>query len=128
VAFGICLFFAFGSTDSGESGSGSSSSSESSTEYLKCSVKYTGTQFVITNNDSFDWSNVKLEINSSGLKSGYILQTSVIRAGQTYKVGAMQFAKKDGEKFNPFTHKALKFTVWCDTPRGKNGFYMGSWE
>ena len=48
-------------------------------------------------------------------------------AGETYTVGAMQFAKSDGEKFNPITHKPLNFSIWCDTPKGK-GFYYGSWE
>ncbi len=45
----------------------------------------------------------------------------------TYTVGVMQFAKGDGTRFNPFTTKPQKFTIWCDTPRG-NGFWGGGWE
>jgi len=112
-----------------DSGSDSSrpSSSSSSSDDLNARVRFTGTEFVIVNNDSFDWTNVKLEVNSKTFSSGYILRTSLMEAGQTYTVGAMQFAKSDGEKFNPFTHKALNFSIWCDTPKGK-GFYYGSWE
>jgi hypothetical protein len=82
---------------------------------------------VIENKDSFDWTNVKLEVNSKTFSSGYILKVGRMAAGETYTVGVMQFAKSDGEKFNPFTHKPLNLSIWCDTPRGK-GFYYGGWE
>jgi len=42
-------------------------------------------------------------------------------------VGAIQFAKSDGERFNPFSHKAQSFSIWCSTPSGKSG-YHGSWK
>ena len=114
------------SSSSGSGGSRSSSSSSSIVD-LNASVSFSGSQFVIVNNDSFDWTNVKLEINPKTFSSGYVLKTDRMSAGETYTVGAMQFAKSDGEKFNPFTHKALKFSIWCDTPKG-NGSYYGSWE
>ena len=127
LAVGFLLVLAVGSTDSGTGGSSSSSQSSSSTVDLNATVSFNGTQFVIANKDSFDWTNVKLEINSKTFSSGYTLNTSVMKAGEVYTVGAMQFAKSDGEKFNPFTHKALNLSVWCDTPRGK-GFYYGTWQ
>jgi len=99
----------------------------SSTIDLKTAVEFDGSQFIIKNRDSFNWTNVKLEVNSRGLKSGYILKTQNMFAGETYTVGAMQFAKKSGEKFNPFTHKPLNFSISCTTPKG-DGFYYGSWE
>ena len=113
-------------SDSGSDSSRSTSSSSSSVD-LNASVRFTWTEFVIVNNDYFDWTNIKLQVNSKTFSSGYIFRTSVMAAGQTYTVGAMQFAKSDGEKFNPFTHKPLNFSIWCDTPRGK-GFYYGSLE
>jgi len=91
---------------------------------LKTSVLFDGSQFIIVNLDDFDWTNVKLEVNSSGFKSGYILNTKKMEAGHTYTVGAMQFTKGDGTRFNPFTMKPLNFSIWCDTPEG-NGFYYG---
>lgn len=94
---------------------------------LNAAVSFNGAQFVITNGDSFDWTNVKLEINSKTFSSGYTLKASILKAGEVYTVGAMQFAKPDGAKFNPFTHKAQNLSVWCDTPKGQ-GFYYGAWN
>lgn len=94
---------------------------------LNASVKFTGTQFIITNNDSFDWRNVELEINPGLLKSGYKLNAGVMSAGHTYTVGALQFAKPDGTRFNPFSIKPQSISISCDTPRGE-GFYSGKWN
>jgi len=94
---------------------------------LNASVRFTGTQFVITNNDTFNWRNVKLEINPGLLKSGYKLNVALIKAGETYKIGAMQFAKGDGTRFNPFLTKPQSISISCSTPKGE-GFYSGGWE
>ena len=81
-------------------------------------------QFVITNQDSFDWTNVKLKINSGLFQDGYVLTVPRLDAGETYTVGSMQFAKGDGTRFNPFTMKPQDFFIWCDTPQG-NGSWSG---
>jgi len=94
---------------------------------LNASVIFTGTQFEITNNDNFSWSNVKLEINPGLLKSGYKLNVRVMSAGNTYTVGAMQFAKPDGTRFNPFSMKAQSISIYCNTSKG-DGSYHGSWK
>ena len=100
-----------------------------STVKLKANVSFSGTQFVIRNNDSFDWRNVKMEINSGVIKSGYILKEAVLQAGKEYTVGAMQFAKGDGTRFNPFQMKPKNFSISCDTAKGKlTGFWHGGWE
>lgn len=94
---------------------------------LNASVRFTGTQFVITNNDSFNWTNVELEINAGVLKGGYKLNAGLMNAGETYTVGAMQFAKGDGTRFNPLMTKPQSITISCDTPEGE-GFYNGKWD
>ena len=94
---------------------------------LKASVVFNQRQFVISNRDSFDWTNVGLEINYGLISSGYQLKVSRIAAGQTYTVGAMQFAKSDGTRFNPLTTKAQRLFISCDTPKG-NGSYFGTWK
>ncbi len=106
VAMGTCL--------------GGGSSTE--TKDLSASVSFDGTQFTITNNDSFDWDNVKFTLNSE-----YKLTYPLLNAQSTYTVGAMQFAKSDGEKFNPFTHKAMEMFIACDTPNGR-GYYSCEWK
>ena len=96
--------------------------------YLNASVKHTGTQFIIENNDSFDWLNVKMEVNGSILKGGFILKTDRMKAGETYTVGTLQFAKKDGTRFNPITYKPQNFDIYCNTPKGEDAFWSGGWE
>jgi hypothetical protein len=90
-------------------------------------VRFTGTQFIITNNDSFAWSNCKLEINSKVFGSGYTYVGANIAAGATYSVGALQFANGDGQRFNPFTLKPQNLSISCNTPNGR-GFYYGGWK
>jgi hypothetical protein len=94
---------------------------------LKAEVRFTGTQFVITNNDSFAWRNVKLEINEGLISSGYVYKLGVIMPGDTVSVGAMLFTKSDGERFNPINYKPQKLSIWCDAPGG-NGSYVGEWN
>jgi len=96
--------------------------------YLNASVRFTGTQFIIENDDNFAWLNVKMEVNGSFLKSGFILETDRMEAGETYTVGALQFAKKDGTRFNPVTYKPQNFDISCDTPKGESAFWTGGWE
>ncbi len=99
-----------------------SDDTDTSTTNLNASVSFTGTQFVIKNNDSFNYNNAKLEINGKYVLKGYNLA-----AGETYKVGMLQFADDDGNRFNMMI-KPQKFTIWCDLREGKNGFYYAEWK
>lgn len=129
-ALSLLVLVVAGILATGTSDSGSSARTERTapqTVDLNASVKFTGNQFVITNADSFTWSNCKLEVNSKVFSSGYKYEGATLRAGETYTIGAMQFANSDGERFNPFTHKPQSFSLYCDTPRGK-GHYYGGWE
>ena len=103
--------------------------SEESTQVdLNASIRFDGSQFIIANNDSFDWLDVEFELNSAGLSSGFTLTHPLIEAGATYTVGAMQFAKPDGTRFNPFLMKPQKMSVSCETPDGKDGWYFAEWK
>ena len=95
---------------------------------LNAEVIITESQFIIQNKDSFDWIDVELEINSGVFSSGYILKVAQMKAGETYMVGMMQFAKPNGERLNPFSHKPQKITIFCKTatPERRSGFYAGS--
>jgi len=78
---------------------------------LTVRIEFTGMQFVIQNGDDFDWENVEIEINAVGSSSGYKFETPIIRAGQTYRFPAVEFAKDNGERFNAFTVKPRSLTV-----------------
>jgi hypothetical protein len=107
VAMGTCL------------GGGSSTK----TKDLSPSVSFDGTQFTITNNDSFGWSNIKFTLNSN-----YELSYSFLFPKSTYTVGAMQFTKSDGTRFNPFTMKPLNMSISCELAGGEKGWWYGSWK
>ena len=92
---------------------------------LNAGVWFSERQFEIKNKDNFDWLNVEMEVN----KSDFILKKDKIKAGETIIVDAVEFAKKDGTRFNPLIYKPQKFTIYCDTPtKGEYGFYSGAWK
>jgi hypothetical protein len=104
-----------------------SSNSEQSTPKLNAAVRYTGTQIFIKNNDSFDWNNLKIELNSGLLNSGYYLEASSIKAGTTATVGILNFAKSNGERLNPLAIKVRSVSIFADTPSGR-AYYAGKWD
>ncbi len=89
---------------------------------LNAKVEFTGTQLKITNNDSFDWTNVEFKLNEGLIASGYRLKASRIESGQTYQVGLLQFTKPSGTRFNPFTTKPKE--IWIES---EEGFWLGGW-
>lgn len=106
------------------------SSGRSSTVKLNAKVIYPGARFIISNNDSFDWENVKLEIIPESTEDRFSLGVPNILAGETYTAAAAEFLKDDGNRFNPFlyTMKPKKFCILCDTPTGENGSYLAGWK
>lgn len=110
------------------SGDGNGDTEEPSSDYvdLDGAVRFTGTQFILTNSDSFAWTDCTLDVNGGVIRSGYTLHAPRIEPGETYAVGAMQFAKSGGERFNPTTMRPNRFGAECQTPEGV-GFYTGEW-
>ena len=107
---------------------GGSKSSTPKDITLNANVYFTGTQFRISNNDDFDWVDVKFELNSPGLfSSGYILKADQIAANTVYTVGAAQFAMPDGTRFNPFSMKPVSFSIVCAAGNDK-GYYSAEWK
>jgi len=99
-----------------------------STVKLTAKVIYPGARFIISNNDSFDWKNVKLEIISETTEDRFSLKVQNILAGETYTAAAAEFLKDDGTRFNPYTMKPKKFWILCDTPTRENGYYLAGWK
>jgi len=91
---------------------------------VDASIHFDGERFAITNNNDYDWTNVRFEVNS-GLPSGdYVLKHPPMEAGTIYSVEALQFCKADGTKLNPQTTSPQNFSIFCDTPAGPA---TGSW-
>ena len=91
---------------------------------VDASIYFDGERFAITNNNDYEWTNVRFEVNSGLLSGGYVLKHSPMEAGHIYSVEALQFCKADGTKLNPQTTKPQNFSIFCDTPAGPA---TGSW-
>lgn len=104
------------------------SSAKSSTVNLKVKVTCPGVQFIISNNDSFDWKNVKLEIMPDSIEERFRLSVPIIISGETYTADATKFLNNEGIRFNPDKMKPRKFWILCDTPAGRSGSYMADWK
>ena len=128
LVFVVILIWAFSRPGMPLAGTPSAPASSAQQEFeLDATVRFSGTQFTIKNNDGFDWINAKLEINPGIWADGYEYSAGNIDAGATYTVGAMQFAKSDGTRFNPITIKPQEIRIDADTWRGK-ATYFGGWN
>jgi hypothetical protein len=96
-------------------GSGGSGSSGSSNKELNVQINFSDTQFLISNNNSFDYTNVRMKVNDK-----YELTADKISAGQQYIVGMAQFADSSGQRFNPFAMKVRKIYI-----RANEGYQYG---
>lgn len=123
----VILIYAFGGLFGGSKRDTQTAETASpATIDLRASVRFTGTLFIVENNDAFTWYDVKMEINGGAFTSGYILETPAMAAAKSYTAGAMQFAKPDGTRFNPWKVKARNFAVHAKTDRGEDGYWFGS--
>ncbi|MBI5356659.1 hypothetical protein HZB78_03525 [Candidatus Collierbacteria bacterium] len=74
-------------------------------------VNFTGTQFVITNANDFDWEEVEIIINEK-----YRYKTGLMKSGSTYEIGARQFTDGKNVRFNPFEIKPAEIRIWVKEP------------
>jgi hypothetical protein len=96
----------------------------SSTVRLRAKVTFPEARFIVSNNDSFDWKNVKLEIMPESTEERFSLKVPNISAGETYTAAAAEFSRDDGTRFNPYTMRPKEFWILCDTPANKRGSYQ----
>lgn len=101
----------------------------SKTVDLDARVNFSGTQFTVTNvSTSQVWQDIVCTLNPSGLlQNGYDLKMGSLKPGEKVSVGAMQFAKSDGTRFNPLQMKPTKMHIKA-TVDGQFAFYVGGWN
>lgn len=75
---------------------------------LTAHVSHLGSKFVITNNDTFDWRDCDLDLNSD-----YQARRNSVSAGQTIELQTASFVKSDGTSFNWLTTKPMQLQVYC---------------
>jgi hypothetical protein len=108
--------------------SGIDSTAQGLTVILNAKVTFPGTRFIISNNDSFDWKSVKLQIIPESMTESFSLNIPVILSGETYTADASKFLNNEGIRFNPDKMKSLKFRILCDTPTRGSGLYLADWK
>jgi hypothetical protein len=97
---------------------------QTATTSLSAKVSSTGTALIITNTGSTTWTDVKGEIN--GVFNGYEAKLEDVLPGQTITVSTLQFAKSNGERFNPVALKVQKFTLHAEVDaKGTRGIWIG---
>lgn len=94
---------------------------------LHADITFNGTQFLITNQSDTPWSGVEIDLNYETFSSGFTAKLGALAPHQTATIGAMQLARSDGTRFNPFNMKPLKMSVKAVLPDGNVGVYFGSW-
>jgi len=99
-----------------------------STVKLSAKVTFPGAQFIVSNNDSFDWKNVKLEIIPESIDERFRLSIPIILSGETYTADSVKFFSNDGVRFDPDKMKPRKFWILCDTPTVGSGSYQTDWK
>ena len=102
---------------------GSGSSGSNSTPDLNAKVWDMGSYIRVRNNDSFTWTNVRLELNSGLVADGYTAKVGDIAPGGEVRIITSQFAKSNGERFNASRLMPMNFGIWCD-----EGYHYGEWR
>jgi len=103
-------------------------SAQGTTVSINAEVTLSGSLFIITNNDSFDWTNVELQIISDYIGNSFVTVIPKISKGQKLSISVTDFTKKDGTRFNPYTMKSQGFQIICDTPMKKNISYHAGFK
>jgi hypothetical protein len=73
---------------------------------LDASVRFSGTQFVITNDSAEALTSIVCLLNGD-----YEYKLDAIKAHDSASIGAMAFAKTDGTRFNPFATKPRNMVI-----------------
>lgn len=82
---------------------------------LDGSVAYNAIAFQISNNEDYNWTNCRFEINAGIISSGYEYETSSgIKAKDKLVIPFSEFTK-GSERFNFFTQKPEKLFIACNT-------------
>jgi hypothetical protein len=104
---------------------------------LKVYTKFTGKQFLIINNDPFDWVDVTLAVNAKRIANQVvseamdsdelILAVPRIRSGGTYTLETSHLSANLPTQTPMLTAQAYHLSIVSTTPWGKSS-WDGHWE
>jgi hypothetical protein len=93
----------------------------SAPEPLHVRVRSNGVRLYIENADTGDWSHCSLDINFQGT-SGYSYKYLDVASQATGAVSLNDFARGDGERFDPAKNKLQSLYLDCDTAAGRRNW------
>ena len=94
---------------------------------MRGSVSYIGDSFQVFNNNSYPWTNVRVELSDGITPGGYIYSIKRLSPEKLVDIPAIDFVSRDGKRFNPRAAKPKGIFISCDTPKGRGHFDTG-WE
>lgn len=88
---------------------------------MSVGMSFKGTHFELRNEGTEAWQDITIEVND-----GYKTSLAALEAGQSASIGAMEFANKQGLRFNPYQMKPQQVYIRA-TMRGQSVSYGGKW-
>jgi hypothetical protein len=118
----------------GQASLNSSQTKKLSHDVIKAHVKFTGRQFLIINNDKFDWTNVRFLVRSQRHSSDknwplaeFHHRLSRIKAGSVYTLAVPFMADPASVDARDTAAPPYSLEIRCDTPQGPS-FWAGRWD
>jgi hypothetical protein len=95
---------------------------------LDAAVRFTGTQFVIENRSPDMWREVHVLVGRSDDPPAYAYRADAILGGRSLTIGALNFARPNDMRLNPFRVTPQRWMVAARLPDGRTGQAEGHLE
>lgn len=92
---------------------------------LQAEVTFTGTQIAIGNRSTEVWRDVQVLVGREGDPPPYGYRADAILPGRTLVMGALNFARPDDTRLNPFRVQPTRWAVSATLDTGRAGFAEG---
>ena len=89
---------------------------------LKAEVALNGDHIEVRNHDKFDYLNTRLTINEYYRLNGFNMES-----GEEYTLWQSEFAHSNKQRMS-LSQKPVLFTIVCDLPDGRTGYYTHSFK
>jgi hypothetical protein len=85
---------------------------------LNAAVRVTGTQLVVENKESFDWTDVRI----SPAPCVQTLRSALLKAGDAWTVELRELRTVRGEPFDPATQRIESVSLFAQIPDGQGTY------
>lgn len=109
--FSLGVISSMGTSGKGTKNKPTPTSVKVENKQTQAEINFTGTKFVITNTNNFDWVESEIIVNEK-----YRYKAGLIRSDSTYEIGAGQFTDSKNNRFNPFETKPAEIRIYVKEP------------